>query len=192
MWNYGILSMILFGITLSSLPTKIYNDFTVNRHEKMNTYISQKSYYDTKSSEMITALLNELNQGTSPTLLLPRVQQAIPTINGLYNEAVNLRAPRSFENHKATFIKIMDERKLITRILLMNIESNGSLQNELNNLIMDLRNSTAAERLELMKAFDEVGIEYSVFPDGSIEYWIKTYSPAQEEKRREKLLNEGL
>jgi uncharacterized protein YccT (UPF0319 family) len=106
----------------------------------------------------------------------------------VYNQSIELEAPKAFQHHKDTFISLMNQKRLIFRLLEVSSETNTYNQNSFTALIKELNTLASSERISLIDAFKAADIEYQLLSDGSIKYWYKTNNPSLEKERKEHIL----
>ena len=174
-WTYSLAGIVLFAIMFSTIPTKIYNDYIVNKHDKIFNYLEAHREYTEKSDRLLN---HHLSKTPFPSSIdLASLQQDKASLNMLLWETEKLKIPSAFKSHKQTFLEVMEKRLFIMTYLEVLRKTNSPYNGELTQHINELNAKKQLERNSLMGIFETEGIDYNVEADGTIIYHLKTYYP---------------
>lgn len=172
-WTYSLIGIILFLVTFSSLPVKIYNDVIVYKDGKMYDYLNTSKQYDIQSDMIVRNLVAQAAQLSS--ISLPELQREKTTVNRLTVETEKLKAPSIFKKHKETLIDVIQQRLFIITYLELLAKTGSPYSGELTPHINELNVKQELKRSALIDAFEEANIEYTIQVDGTIQYQYKSY-----------------
>ena len=147
-WTYSLAGIILFAIMFSTIPTKIYNDFIVNKHDRIFKYLEAHREYTEKSD---TLLIHHLTVTPFPSAVdLTSLQQDKTSLNVLLLEAGKLKVPSAFKSHKQSFLEVMEKHLFIITYLEVlkrtNSPYNGELTQHINELNVKRQRSSITLR----------------------------------------------
>ncbi|WP_226086015.1 hypothetical protein [Mesobacillus sp. S13] len=174
-WTYSVAGILLFLLMFSTIPNKLYNDYIVNKHDRMFNYLQAHKDYTEKSDYILNGYLTQLSQN-SPWGLVS-LQKDKAALNMLLIESEKLKAPSAFNTHQQAFLETMEKKLFIITYLEILAKTNSGYNGELDQHINDLNVSRQLEQDRLISIFKAEDIGYTLQPDGTLMYHIKTYYP---------------
>lgn len=185
MSTIGIISFIILALFMSGIPTKIYNDITVYRHEKIKNYLQQREQFFSSSDLEFKQLIKKVYQlnSTNISSLAPDIQQAKIVIFNNYQSVSNLKPPRAFKDlHDETLQWFLEKNSAIDYLETSAISS--SYQPNTFRIYIDKINETLSNiNPKFIQGLQKEKLEYQINSDGSITYWIKTNVPEEKTSR---------
>jgi hypothetical protein len=175
--NNTILAIIIVIVALfmSGIPTKLYNDITVYRHEKIKNYLDQREQYFGSSDIQFKQMLNKVYQikSSNITQAMPDIQQAKILILNNYQGVNKLKPPRAFQDlHTETlqwFIQLNSAVEYLEKAAISNSYNPNTFNIYMNEIIVTLSNIQP----NLIQGLQKEKLEYQINADGSLVYWLK-------------------
>lgn len=174
-WTYSVAGILLFLLMFSTIPNKLYNDYIVNKHDRMFNYLQAHKDYTEKSDFILQGYLTQATQNTPWDL--GSIQKDKTALHMLLIESEKLRAPSAFRTHQQAFLEAMEKKLFIITYLEVLAKTNSGYNGELDQHINELNVSRQLERDRLISIFKSEDIDYTIQLDGTLTYHIKTYYP---------------
>ncbi|MGJ7921880.1 hypothetical protein [Neobacillus sp. LXY-4] len=151
----------------------LYNHYFVNDHEELVTYLDQVERYNDDSDSIVKNVKLKLFRLSSEEYS-SEIQKTKDQLQQLIDEAMKLKAPNGFENHKKSVLALLDQRMVV--LVELDEARKVNLFDKLNASLNDLKQKQEFERASLEQAFMDSGIEYKELGDGSFRFWYKEHS----------------
>lgn len=155
---------------------KLYNDYTVYRHEKIKNYLDQREQYFSSSDLEFKQLLNKMNQlkSTNISTLTLDIQQAKVVTNNNSIRVNELKPPRAFKDLHEETIRWFILKNSAIDYLETAAQGNSYNHNVLQNYINNINESVSNIQPKLIQGLQKEKLKYKINADGAITYWIKT------------------
>ncbi|MGV2939707.1 hypothetical protein AB5I83_08960 [Mesobacillus sp. LC4] len=174
-WTYSVMGTLLFLLMFSTVPYKLYNDYIVNKHDRMFNYLQTHKDYTEKSDFILQGYITQATHNTPWDL--GSLQNDKAAMHMLLIESEKMKAPSAFNTHQQAFLETMEKKLFIITYLEILAKTNSGYNGELDQHINDLNVSRQLEQDRLIRIFKAEDIDYTLQPDGTLMYHIKTYYP---------------
>ena len=95
-WTYSIAGILLFLLMFSTIPNKLYNDYIVNKHDRIFNYLQAHKDYTEKSDYILKGYLTQVSQNLPWDL--GALQKDKAALNMLLLESEKLKLLRHLNN----------------------------------------------------------------------------------------------
>jgi hypothetical protein len=167
------LGILLIFFIFSDNAIKLYENYFVNDHHEVVTYIEKIDRYNSESTEIVESIGLKLYK-TDLREYGSDVKKAKVDLQQLIDQTVALTPPQGFNQHKGLFIAVLNQRMVV--LSTYNNTRKTYVFQDLNTAISELNQKQNIERKTLLKAFKNAGIKYKQIGADSIRYWFKSHS----------------
>jgi hypothetical protein len=167
---------IMFTLyVFSDNAVKLYEKYFVNNDKQVIAYLDTINQYKSESSTILENIQlkfyrNYLNIEDYNN----EVKSAQEDLQQMIQQTIALNTPKKFSEHKASFLKVLNQEKLVLSLYQETKETNGS--ENLNKSLSELTHKQEMEKNALVKSFKNAGVKYKQLGNGTILYWYKTHS----------------
>ena len=141
----------------------------------MFNYLETHKEYTEKSDFILQGYITQATQNTPWDL--GSIQRDRTALHMLLIDSEKLKAPSAFKSHQHAFLKAMEKKLFIITYMEVLAKTSSGYNGELDQHINDLNVSRHLEQDRLISIFKAEDIGYTLQPDGTLMYHIKTYYP---------------
>jgi hypothetical protein len=171
--SLGILFFTLY--IFADNAVNLYEKYFVNNDKQVIIYLDTVNQNKIESSAILENIQlkfyrNYLNKEDYNN----EIKSAHDDLQQMIHQTIELNPPKKFSQHKASFLKVLNQEKLVLTLYQETKETNGS--ENLNKSLSDLTYKQEMEKIALLKSFKNAGVKYKQLGNGTILYWYKTHS----------------